>query len=94
MVQKITPYYKVIGENRGDIALFQSESIKETIDWLNELLLTVHDFSLMGELNEMQQWAGVSVFEQDEKNRFNSKYEIPLYFINLVLHKYNLSILD
>lgn len=94
MVQKITPYYKVIGENRGDVALFQSESIKETIDWLNELLLTVHDFSLMGELNDMQQWAGVSVFEQDEKNRFNSKYEIPLYFINLVLHKYNLSILD
>ena len=94
MVQKITPYYKVIGENRGDVALFQSESIKETIEWLNELLLTVHDFSLMGELNDMQQWAGVSVFEQDEKNRFNSKYEIPLYFINLVLHKYNLSILD
>ena len=58
MVQKITPYYKVIGENRGDVALFQSESIKETIDWLNELLLTVHDFSLMGELNDMQQWAG------------------------------------
>lgn len=94
MVQKNKPYYRVIGENRGDVALFQSESIQETIDWLNELLLTVHDFSLMGELNDMQQWAGVSVFEKDEKNRFNSKYEIPLYFINLVLHKYNLSILS
>lgn len=90
--EKTQHYYNVVSNSRDDI-LHTGTSIKETIDWVDMLLMSVHDFSLMGELNNMQQWAGASVTKEKTTN-FDDKYTIPLYFINLVLYKYNLRILD
>lgn len=90
--KKTQKYYTVISNSRDDI-LYTGTNIKETINWVDMLLMSVHDFSLMGELNNMQQWAGASVTKVN-KTYFDNKYGIPLYFINLVLYKYNLRILD
>lgn len=67
--------------------LFIGDTIKETIDWAETLLLAMHDFSLMGELNTMQLYSGV---HNGVPTVFDDKYGIPPYFINLILKDYNL----
>lgn len=93
MENKKPQYYYEVISNKNDDVLYTGTRIEETIDWVNMLLMSMYDFSLMGELNNMQQWAGASITGV-VKTKFDDKYGIPLYFINLILYKYNLRILD
>lgn len=69
--------------------LFIGETPQVTIDWADTLLETMHGFSLIGELNTMQLNSGV---HSGVPTVFDNKYEIPFYFINLVLKDYNLKL--
>lgn len=61
------------------------------------ILSAIVNFSLMAELNNMQAYAHVNedCKEGDTPNRtvFDSKFEIPSYFINLILKDYNMKVL-
>lgn len=61
MENKKPQYYYEVISNKNDDVLYTGTRIEETIDWVNMLLMSMYDFSLMGELNNMQQWAGASV---------------------------------
>ncbi|MBK5076271.1 hypothetical protein IL308_05625 [Lactococcus lactis] len=78
--------------NKRNYKLFESGSSKEIFDWLNELLIATKDFSLLGELNEMQGHAGVRIGVKNG-TRFDNKYDIPFYFINLVIKEYGLKVI-
>lgn len=82
---------KVISIKRN-YKLFESNSSKEIFEWLNELLIATKEFSLLGELNEMQGHAGVRIGVKNG-TRFDNKYDIPFYFINLVIKEYGLKII-
>lgn len=69
--------------------LFIGETPQATIDWADILLDTMHGFSLIGELNTMQSNAGV---HSGAPTVFDNKYDIPFYFINLILKDYNLKL--
>lgn len=73
--------------------LYEGDTPKEVILWADNMLTTFQDFSLMNELNEMQGHAGANLWaKEDDQTRFDNKYEIPLYFINLVLKEHNIQI--
>lgn len=93
MENQTPQYYYEVVSNKNDDVLYTGTRIGETLNWVNMLLVSIHDFSLMGELNNMQQWAGASVTKAVE-TKFDDKYAIPLYFINLILYKYNLRIVN
>lgn len=61
------------------------------------ILSAIVNFSLMAELNNMQAYAHANedCKEGDTPNRtvFDSKFEIPSYFINLILKDYNMKVL-
>lgn len=61
------------------------------------ILSAIVNFSLMAELNNMQTYAHANedCKEGDTPNRtvFDSKFEIPSYFINLILKDYNMKVL-
>ncbi len=66
--------------------------IAKVYEQLNYLLLATNSWSFMGELNNIQLYAGASL-KDDNKDRFASKYDIPLYFVNLVLYRWGLEVL-
>ena len=61
------------------------------------ILSAIVSFSLMAELNNMQMYAHANedCMEGDTPNRtvFDNKFEIPSYFINLILKDYNMEVL-
>lgn len=61
------------------------------------ILSAIVNFSLMAELNNMQVYAHANedCKEGDTPNRtvFDNKFEIPSYFINLILKDYNMKVL-
>ncbi len=60
--------------------------------WIEELLLRVANSSLMGELNTIQ--ACCSNCAEGGVAAFPDKFAIPLVIVNLVLKKFNLSIVQ
>lgn len=75
-------------------------SIRGVIDLADKIVrcVTKDDFSLSSALNTMQSEAlynnGMAHLSEEERKNycFNNKYEIPFYFINLLLKPYNLKI--
>ena len=68
---------------------------KEEIIKLADIIIRSFDYQgLMGELNEMQCNASiVSNGKLIESEVFANKFEIPSYFINLLLKKHNMKVL-
>lgn len=79
---------------KNECKLFESKSPEEIFNWINQVLLATADFSFLGELNEMQGHAGVELFSKEKKTRFDSKYEIPVYFVNLIIKDYGLKVIE
>lgn len=72
------------------------ESKKEIIELADKLILTfggLTDRGLMSQLNEMQ---SNTLYYKDgkmvENELFANKFEIPAYFINLILSKYGMKV--
>lgn len=73
--------------------LYEGDTPKEVILWTENMLSAFKNYSLMNELNEMQGHAGANLWAKEEDaTLFDNKYEIPLYFINLVLKEHNIQI--
>ena len=69
------------------------DSKREIIELADKIILTFHNVGLMSQLNDMQ---GNAHYYKDDKfvedELFANKFEIPAYFINLILSKYNLKV--
>lgn len=76
-------------KHKESSTLFIGKTSQEVISWTDMLLYTMHDFSLIGELNTMQLHSGV---HGGVPTVFDNKFEIPLYFINLILKDYHLKL--
>jgi len=72
----------------GDATLFESDSQKEIVNWLENVLMATNHFSLMSELNSVQ----ANCHDKSGKTVFPNKYEIPIKIINLVIQKFRLTI--
>ena len=73
---------------------------EEIIELADKIIRSFGYKGLMSELNEMQGYAlyndkmaGKFTEEELEKTCWNNKYDIPSYFINLLLKPYNMSVL-
>lgn len=71
------------------------DSKREIIELADKIIRTFNYGcdGLMGQLNDMQQnthYFKNGEYHQDEL--FNNKFEIPAYFINLILHKYGMAV--
>lgn len=70
--------------------LISYDDRKAAIEFVNKILETICNFSLISELNTLQSEASYGYDEQLGGTCLKNKYEIPDYFINLILYKYNL----
>ena len=61
------------------------EAYNTAIYFIDKLLVTMEKKSLIVELNEMQH-------EVNGDKRFENKFTIPLYFVNLLLEKHNMKL--
>ena len=69
------------------------DSKEEIIKLADKIIMTFHNVGLMSELNEMQMQT--HYFKGDEyihDELFENKFEIPAYFINLILSKYGMCV--
>ena len=68
---------------------------KEIIELADKIICSFCQKGLMEELNEMQAEAMYCGTNNniEENEAFKNKYEIPAYFINLLLEKYNMKVL-
>ena len=73
---------KVIS-TKNDSILAEFNDIREAQTWIDEILECVAGFNFKGELNTIQVESGEA---------FKYKSDIPLYFMNLVLQKFNIAI--
>jgi hypothetical protein len=69
------------------------QSKREIIELADKIISTFRDVSLMSQLNDMQ--SNTHYFKNGEyvyDELFENKFEIPAYFINLILSKYGMSV--
>lgn len=69
------------------------DSKEEIIKLADKIILTFKNVGLVEELNEMQQ--NTHYFKDGEYHYdelFDNKFEIPAYFINLILAKYGMAV--
>ena len=70
------------------------QSKQEVIELADKIISTFCNNSLMGQLNEMQ--SNAHYYNADSKyvecELFADKFEIPAYFINLILSKYGMKV--
>lgn len=69
------------------------DSKEEIIKLADKIIMTFHNVGLMSELNEMQMHT--HYFKDGEyihDELFEDKFEIPAYFINLILSKYRMCV--
>ena len=69
------------------------DSKKEIIELADKIVSTFKSVSLLTQLNEMQ--ASAHYFKNGkmvEDELFSNKFEIPVYFINLILSKYGMKL--
>ena len=85
------------GLSFSDKYILYNKNKENIISIANAILETITGFSLISELNTMQAEAHANEVckEGDTPNHtvFDNKYEIPSYFINLVLKDYNMKVL-
>lgn len=88
---------KGYGLQFGEDFIIYKNSQREIIRTADYILSAIVNFSLLNELNNMQMQAHANdeVMEGDTPNRtvFDNKFEIPSYFINLILKDYNMKVL-
>lgn len=81
---------------KGDFIIYK-DTKRELIRTADYILSAIVDFSLLNELNNMQMHAHANedCIEGDTLNHtvFDNKFEIPSYFINLILKDYNMEVL-
>lgn len=63
----------------------EDEAYTTAIYYIDKILVTLGHKSLISELNDMQH-------EIKGDKRFENKFTIPLYFVNLLLEKHNLKL--
>lgn len=73
--------------NEAEFAEYESQEI--ATKKADQMLCGLRKFSLVAELNNMQAEATQGV---ENSKVFESKYSIPLYFVNLILSKFNMRI--
>ena len=70
------------------------QSKREIIELADKIILTFRNEGLMSQLNDMQ--LNTHYFNTDgkmvEDELFKDKFEIPAYFINLILSKYGMKV--
>ena len=69
------------------------DSKEAIIELADKIIRTFHYTGLMSQLNEMQ--SNTHYYKDDnmqEDELFGNKYEIPAYFINLILSKYGMKV--
>jgi hypothetical protein len=73
--------------------LFTADNCESVIRHTDVILSSTTGFSLLAELNDMQLHAtDVSHGKTEPSSVFANKFEIPNYFLNLVLRQYNLKV--
>lgn len=87
--------YKVVNI-KEDFTAFEYETPAECINWVSQVLRAVNNSSLLDELNRMQQQANVKIgiAPHVTDNVFANKFDIPPYFINLVIKDFGLKIVE
>lgn len=87
--------YKITDLNM-EYTFYDTDNQERATRWIDKLLQTTHKVNLLNELNTMQTEAiysfGTSndIQTREQISVFKDKYSIPLYFINLILYKYDL----
>lgn len=84
---------KLICKNQcgdGDCVISKFQTQKEAIMLLESLLTATNHFSLMSDLNDLQN----DCRDDNGNTLFPDKYKVPLKIINLIIQKYRLRIVD
>lgn len=68
---------------KNDSILAESNNMMKALEWIDNILECVTGFHFMAELNRIQ---------IESKEAFKYKSDIPVYFMNLVLQKFNMAI--
>lgn len=79
-------------EQYQDTIIYRS-SKRAIIELADKIIRTFNEIGLMSQLNDMQQntmYIKNGSYHQDEL--FDDKFEIPAYFINLILSKYGMAV--
>ena len=80
-------------EQYNDVIIYRN-SKEEIIRLADNIISTFKDVGLMSQLNDMQ--LNTHYFDADgnmvECELFKNKFEIPAYFINLILSKYGMAV--
>lgn len=80
-------------EQYQDVIIYR-QSKEEIIKLADKIILTFRNDGLMSQLNDMQ--LNTHYFNADgnmiEDELFKDKFEIPAYFINLILSKYGMKV--
>ena len=80
-------------EQYNDTIIYRKTK-EEIIRLAETILVSLKNKSLMGELNTMQSYFKIYEEEKGYKTScFDDKFDIPAYFINLILEKYNMKVL-
>lgn len=78
----------------GDKDILYRDTKESIIRLADTILYTIANFSLLSELNNMQAHSGTFIDDKYvESETFKNKFEIPSYFINLILKDYNMKVL-
>jgi hypothetical protein len=73
---------KVISTKNNSV-LAEFSNMQDAQEWIDNILECVAGFHFMSELNRMQ---------IESREAFKYKSDIPVYFMNLVLQKFNMAI--
>lgn len=79
-------------DRKNETVYFTGTTQEQATRWADALLTTVTGFNLMSAMNEMQ--AQGCQWPQEDYGVFDSKFTIPLYFVNLLLKDYNLKMVQ
>lgn len=86
-------YFTKYDQGYHDCIIYR-DSKEAIINLADIIIVSIVGKSLFGELNSMQANACVMINgEFVESEVFKNKYEIPSYFINLLLKEYNMKVL-
>lgn len=72
--------------------LYENDNKSIFYTWLHRILMSTAKFNLMMELNNMQLNARAIENGYKEENVFYNKFDIPIYFVNLLLKDFGLII--
>lgn len=80
-------------DEQYDDCIIYRDSKSQIINLADKLIRTFNQRGLMEQLNEMQSETMYCGNNLEQNELFKNKYEIPSYFINLLLEKHNMKVL-